>query len=117
MVVAIESVTLEVTHLPRSLQQEQKFYSKIMPREKNSPGPETVQLFAGLYYMGDIDLPEYPYMARRVHILVLNNYFGAVQHVIHHNPQQYVLQASIFVALSNGLRPSTIYLLLGSRFR
>ena len=40
-------------------------YFKVMPREKVSPGPETVQLFAGVYYMGDTNLPEYPYMARR----------------------------------------------------
>ena len=54
-----------------------------MPREENSPGPGTVQLFAGLYYMGDTNLPEYPYM---VHNLILNNHFGVVRHVLHHNP-------------------------------
>ena len=30
-------------------------------------------------------------------------------------PQQYYLSVSMFVALSNRLRPSMIYLLLGSR--
>ena len=30
-------------------------------------------------------------------------------------PQQYYLSVSMFVALSNRLRPSTIYLVLGSR--
>ena len=31
-----------------------------MLREENSPGPETAQLSAGLYYMGDTKiLPEY----------------------------------------------------------
>ena len=31
-------------------------------------------------------------------------------------PQQYYFSASMFVALSNRLHPSTVYLLLGSRF-
>ena len=34
-------------------------------RENNSSGLETVQLFAGLYYMRDTNLPKYLYMARR----------------------------------------------------
>ena len=38
------------------------FHFKIM---QNSPGPDTVQLFADLYYMGETNLPEYPHMARR----------------------------------------------------
>ena len=45
--------------------------------------------------------------------LTKNNIFGVVQHVLH--PQQCYLAVSMFVALSNRLRPSTIYLLLGSR--
>ena len=33
--------------------------------QDHAPGPDTVQLFADLYYMGETNLPEYPHMARR----------------------------------------------------
>ena len=35
------------------------FPVKIMLREENSPGPETTQLSASLYYTGDTNFPEY----------------------------------------------------------
>ena len=47
-------------HGPSS--RDSKVYFKTMLREKNSLDTEIVQLFAGLYYMGDtINLPEYAY--------------------------------------------------------
>ena len=43
-----------------------------------------------------------------VHNHIMTNYFGVVQPVFHPTPQQYYLSVSIFVTLSNRLRPSTI---------
>ena len=40
-------------------------FFETMPREENSPGSETVQLSAGLYYMRDTNLPEYTKTARK----------------------------------------------------
>src|SRR5258706_2852212 len=87
-----------------------------MPKEKTSPGPETVQLSAVcITWAIPIYLNTQTWHVG-FHNLIMNNYFGIVQPVLHHNPQQYYLSVSTFMALSNRLRPSTIYLLLGSRF-
>ena len=58
----VEHVILD-PELPTHLSWSQSKYTKniefsFMQRENNSPGPETVQLSAGLYYMGNTDLPE-----------------------------------------------------------
>ena len=47
---------------------------------------QAVQLSAGLYYIGDTNLPNTHNWHAGVDNLTMNTYFGVVQHVLHHNP-------------------------------
>ena len=94
---------------------EQYFFSfKIMPREKNTPDPETVQLSAGSHYMGDTHLPEYTYTARRSSQSHNDQLLRRCVTVLHHNPPT-ILPFSLHLRGYLTGRPLTIYLRLGSR--
>ncbi len=41
-----------------------------------------------LFHVGLIYLHECPYMAVEAHNLIMDNYFGVVQYVLHHDPQK-----------------------------
>ena len=65
-----------------------------MQREEISPGPETVQLSDGLYYMRDTNLRNIHKWHVGVHDLIMND---VVQHVLHHNPP--TMLPSVFSSL------------------
>src|SRR5258706_1720462 len=92
------------------------FYFEIMPRKKNSPGRTLSSCsLVCITWAIPICLNAHTWHVE-VHILIMNNYFGVVQHVLHHNPPT-ILPFGLRVSGSPiyRLHPSTIYPLLGSR--
>ena len=55
-----------------------------------------MQLFDSLHYMADTIHLSTSTRHAGVLNLIINNYVGVVQHVLHHNPQQCYLSASMF---------------------
>ena len=52
-------VTVPVQNKPPSSSRNSKYLFQYYAKRNDSPGSETVKLFASLYYMGDASLPEY----------------------------------------------------------